>query len=57
MVQDHYGPGCMQRRNRYMVDHSALLIAVYDGRKTGGTYYTVKYAKSLDKDIRIINLS
>ena len=43
MVQDHYSPGCMQRRNRYMVDHSALLIAVYDGMP-GGTRRTLEYA-------------
>ena len=43
MVQDHYGPGCMQRRNRYMVDHSSLVIAVYDG-SSGGTRQTLEYA-------------
>ena len=43
LVQDHYGPGCMQRRNRYMVDPSALLIAVYDGMP-GGTRQTLEYA-------------
>jgi len=45
MVQDHYSPGCMQRRNRYMVDHSALVIAVYDGQG-GGTQRTLEYAIS-----------
>ena len=43
LVQDHYSPGCMQRRNRYMVDHSALIIAVYDGLP-GGTRQTLEYA-------------
>ena len=43
MVQDHYSPGCMMRRNRYMVDHAAMLIAVYDGQ-SGGTQRTVEYA-------------
>ena len=33
----------MQRRNRYMVDHSALIIAVYDGLP-GGTRQTLEYA-------------
>ena len=28
LVQSSYSPGCMQRRNRYMVDHAALLLAV-----------------------------
>ena len=43
MVQDHYTAGCMLRRNRYMVDHSALIIAVYDG-SDGGTRRTLEYA-------------
>mgnify|MGYP001234908180 CR=1 FL=1 len=43
VVQDRYGPGCMQRRNRYMVDHAARLIAVFDGQE-GGTRRTVEYA-------------
>lgn len=43
MVQQAYSPGCMQRRNRYMVDHASLLIAVNDGQ-TGGTRQTIEYA-------------
>lgn len=43
MVQDRYSPGCMHRRNRYMVDHSAMVIAVYDGTN-GGTRRTLEYA-------------
>ena len=38
-----YTPGCMQRRNRYMVDHASLLIAVNDGLR-GGTRSTIEYA-------------
>ena len=44
MVQHHYTPGCMARRNRYMVDRSSLLIAVYDGQPRGGTLNTLTYA-------------
>lgn len=43
MVSAEYTPGCMQRRNRYMVDHSSLLIAAFDG-SAGGTRRTVEYA-------------
>lgn len=44
LVQEQYTRGCMQRRNRYMVDHSGLLIAVYDGSPAGGTFSTICYA-------------
>lgn len=49
-----YYSGCMQVRNRYMVDTSAVLIAVYDG-KPGGTRNTLEYAQKLKKKIVIIN--
>lgn len=32
-------------RNREIVDGCQLLIACYDGRKSGGTYYTITYAQ------------
>ena len=44
VVQHTYTPGCMNRRNRYMVDRSSLLIAVYDGIPQGGTLNTLSYA-------------
>ena len=43
LVQEEYTPDCMLRRNRYMVDHSAMVIAVYDGQ-SGGTRRTLEYA-------------
>ncbi len=43
MVSAAYTPYCMLRRNRYMVDHASLVIAVFDGTP-GGTRYTVEYA-------------
>ncbi len=42
-----YSKGCYMVRNRYMVDNSSLVIAVYDGRETGGTAVTVRYATKL----------
>ncbi len=50
MVQRQYDRGCMQRRNRYMVDRSARLIAVYDGL-LGGTTYTIHYAMQRGLDV------
>lgn len=51
----HYNEGCTFERNRYMVDHSAHMIAVYNGEKKGGTKYTVDYARSKGLEIVIIN--
>ena len=39
-----YSPDCFQRRNEWMVDHSARVIAIYNG-EGGGTRNTVTYAK------------
>ena len=50
MVQRSYDRGCMLRRNRYMVDRSSRLIAVYDGM-LGGTMYTLAYAMKQGLDI------
>lgn len=55
MVQRHYDRGCMQRRNRYMVDRAARLIAVYDGL-LGGTMYTIHYAMKNDTEVVILDL-
>ena len=49
-VSEAYSKNCMLRRNRYMVDNSSVLLAVYDG-KPGGTSYTIKYAARRRLDI------
>lgn len=43
VLQELYTPDCMHRRNRYMVEKSSLVIAVYDG-SNGGTRRTLEYA-------------
>lgn len=53
MVSAAYSPGCMQRRDRYLVDHASLLIAMFDGT-AGGTRYTVGYA--LRRGIDVVDL-
>lgn len=40
-----YSPDCFQRRNEWMVDHSARVIAIYNGG-LGGTRNTLEYAKT-----------
>lgn len=43
VLHHDYTPDCMMERNRYMVDRSELLVAVYNG-KPGGTQNTILYA-------------
>ena len=50
LLQTHYTPDCMDKRNRYMVDHADYIIAVWDG-KPSGTGKTVMYAQSKGKVI------
>ena len=40
-----YSPDCFQRRNEWMVDHSARVIAIYN-EGPGGTRNTLEYAKT-----------
>lgn len=51
---DRYSKSCYMVRNRYMIDCSALVIAVHDGRKSGGTAATIKYAHKMERDVREI---
>ncbi len=53
LVQTSYTRDCMLRRNRYMVDHSSLLIALHDGLP-GGTRYTIEYA--LQRGLGIVDI-
>ena len=54
VMQQKYTSSCMQERNIRMVDMCDLLIGVWDGT-SGGTGNCMKYAKSIKKDIIIIN--
>lgn len=53
LVSASYTHYCMQRRDRYMVDHASLLIAAFDGTP-GGTQYTMQYAMS--RRVAIVDL-
>lgn len=44
VLQLHYSPDCMMKRNMYMVDRSSMLIACFDG-SPGGTMKTLLYAQ------------
>ena len=54
ILQENYTPDCMNKRNKYMVDHSSVVIACYNG-KPSGTGNTVRFAKENGCKVRIIN--
>ncbi len=44
ILSDHYYRGCMQVRNKHLVDASSVCV-YYKYTDTGGTAFTVNYAK------------
>lgn len=54
-VQHRYSPGCMMKRNRYMVDNSTLLLGCFDGQP-GGTMNTILYAERQNVQVITIDL-
>ena len=54
-VSREYSKDCMLKRNRYLVDHAACLLAVYNGEWRGGTAMTVRYARKLGREVIILN--
>ena len=53
-TSEHYYRGCMQKRNRHLVDCSSVCVC-YLKETTGGTAYTVEYAKKCS--LRVINIA
>ena len=45
----------MLERNRYLVDHSSVLLAVYNGTHRSGTRMIVRYAKQLGREVIVID--
>ena len=54
-VAHRYTPGCMQRRNEYMVDASGVLLAVFNGT-AGGTMNTILYAQRKGLKVIIVEI-
>ena len=53
-VSEKYTPWCNHDRDRFMVDNSAFVIGVYNGSDSGGTYYTLRYARKLDRAVTLL---
>ena len=54
-VGKDYTADCMRKRNYYMVDHSSILLAVYNGAYRSGTGMTVRYAENRQRSIILIH--
>ena len=54
VVQQSYDRYCMLRRDRYMVDRSAAVLAVFGGTP-GGTQYTLNYAMDQKREILLLD--
>lgn len=53
-ISAYYHRACFQVRNEWMVNHSARVIAVYDGAH-GGTRNTIIYSQKIGVPIVIVN--
>ena len=53
-ICDYYTRWCFLARDRWMVDRSERVIAVFNGSK-GGTAYTLEYARNKGREIVVVN--
>ena len=50
-LSDKFYRGCDNLRDQYMVDHCDVLLAVWDGNKSGGVWSTIRKAQKAGKEI------
>ena len=50
-LSDKFYKGCDNVRDQYMVDHCDVLIAIWDGNKSGGVWSTIRKAEKAGKKI------
>lgn len=55
VVSKEYNPDVYQLRNQFMVDHSSMVLAVYNGQP-GGTQNTIRYAHGRDVSVKIVEV-
>ena len=56
ILSESYTRTCMLERNRYMVDKSDYVFAIWNGERKGGTWYTMEYAKKLKRPVEVLRL-
>ena len=50
-LRERYEPGCLNDRNKWMVDHSEIVMGIFDGRRRGGTKHCLSYARRQGKRV------
>ena len=50
-LSDEFYKGCDNVRDQYMVDHCDVLLAIWDGNKSGGVWSTIRKAQKAGKTI------
>ena len=56
LFSETYSKTCMDRRNRFMVDESSVLLACFNGSH-GGTMNTILYAQREGLEIRMLDIN
>lgn len=54
VLSERYYERCLLKRNDYMLDFASEIIAYYDGKPKGGTFYTIRNA--MLRGIRVTNI-
>ena len=54
-VSRTYHRDCMLDRNRFLIDHASIVLAVYNGVRRSGTGATVRYARKLGRKLIVID--
>lgn len=50
-LSDAFYKGCDNVRDQYLVDHCDILLAIWDGKKSGGVWSTIRKAQKVGKPI------
>lgn len=56
-TMESYHISAYTKRDEEIVDKADMLIAFYDGREKGGTYYTIKYAEKKGIEVVLVNIN
>ena len=55
ILSERYSPGVYSYRNRFMIDRSQRVLAVYDGRQSGGTFSALQLVLKSGRELRTIS--